>query len=987
MPRTLPTQYDPLTQESSAPMPAEVLEAFGGLTATEWARLPVRSQLRLPPSTVHMVSQTLTHLSHLAHDPRQPPGGRALFWVMFLTAPRWLWSEPPKAVDTALPAHSRPRHIRERCQWVHDHRWQDILRAAEGPPVRTVPTSGPAATTPGLLTTDSCKRLLSAAKAGRMTSAWKQLWSYGLAPACPATVEKIQAKWLADGPPVDATFLPASPAQMADLLQDTVLNDSVRQLHTGSTLDVFGWTHEVVHQLWVTPGCRACTKELLTLYGTAECGTLVADMLNLSKVLPLNKDQHATQVRPLAVPTVLRKIYAKATVLRWKRAFALAAGPHQYGCMRSNGAAVCAREARCAAESRGDHTCFARTDITNAFNCIDRSHVLRSLALADPTIASCHLAWLRRPTWGLIADGSGQLVAIRASTGIPQGDPLSSIAFAVSLAPALAELTRTSEARPLAFADDVVLIAQTHTIQDALQQWRRLLLPLGLALNASKLAVWSLHHADTVRAQLLPAWPNVAVTQHGFTLCGLPVDHLDPLAADMPVAWGTQTYLDSFLEARRLDLTRRLTCLTSFIQTMGPNCGALHAATHILRINLLPRYVHLFRFLSLHVTLPWARLIDADIRGWVAHHFHCQLDSPALHAILSVPVAHAGLGLSVMHYEAPLHCLFDHLAITAAEASPATAREQAASELAAAEILRLSGLDVWECARHLLPHRRPAHVRQEFLERLRLRMLETNPFLTPPTLLPAAVKSGVTTRFQCRVLMSWFTASGPHLLPDAAFRYAFLQHCRLPLFRPDARCSYVIQTHGTVCNQLLGTYGAHLPACRFGPRQRRHNQLRDAWAGLARQAGWTVAVEQMLATGPDTHRQADLLLTSPSGLVYALDLVFSGPLADDSAPTAHLHRTAMGKAARYLTTPAGTLPGGIMLWPVAYSATRPWLESHGVLLLHRLLTDVAARTLTVGSPGWGPHFAGLTCRLTAHLSTRLALENWRIFSSCAGWGA
>ena len=95
----------------------------------------------------------------------------------------------------------------------------------------------------------------------------------------------------------------------------------------------------------------------------------------------------------------------------------------------------------------------------------------------------------------------------------------------------------------------------------------------------------------------------------------------------------------------------------------------------------------------------------------------------------------------------------------------------------------------------------------------------------------------------------------------------------------------------------------------------------------------------------------------------------------------------MGKAARYLTTPAGTLPGGIMLWPVAYSATRPWLESHGVLLLHRLLTDVAARTLTVGSPGWGPHFASLTCRLTAHLSTRLALENWRIFSSCAGWAA
>ena len=219
-------------------------------------------------------------------------------------------------------------------------------------------------------------------------------------------------------------------------------------------------------------------------------------------------------------------------------------------------------------------------------------------------------------------------------------------------------------------------------------------------------------------------------------------------------------------------------------------------------------------------------------------------------------------------------------------------------------------------------------------------------------------------------------------------RFAFLQHCRLPLFRPDARCSYVIQAHGTVCNQLLGTYGSHLPTCGFGPRQRRHNQMRDAWAALARQAGWTVALEQLLATGPDTQRQADLLLTSPSGLVYALDLVFSGPLADDSAPhcapASHCH----GQGCSISDHPCGDSPwwhhalaGGLLCHaPLVRISWR--LE-----LLHRLLTDVASRTLNVGSPGWGPHFAALTCRLTAHLSTRLALEIWRIFTSCAGWAA
>ena len=169
--------------------------------------------------------------------------------------------------------------------------------------------------------------------------------------------------------------------------------------------------------------------------------------------------------------------------------------------------------------------------------------------------------------------------------------------------------------------------------------------------------------------------------------------------------------------------------------------GALHSALHVLRINLLPRYIHLFRFLSLHLTLPWARLIDTGIRNWLAS----QLDSPASHAILAAPVAHAGLGLTTLQYEAPLHCLFGHLALTAGGACPATAREQASCDLAVAEIMRLSGLYVWECTRHLLPHRRAGQ--QEFLLRIQRRMLEANPFPTPPELHPGNCQVGCLVPF------------------------------------------------------------------------------------------------------------------------------------------------------------------------------------------------------------------------------------------------
>ena len=147
------------------------------------------------------------------------------------------------------------------------------------------------------------------------------------------------------------------------------------------------------------------------------------------------------------------------------------------------------------------------------------------------------------------------------------------------------------------------------------------------------------------------------------------------------------------------------------------------------------------------------------------------------------------------------------------------------------------------------------------------------------------------------------------------------------------------------------------------------------------------ALEQLVATGPDTSRQADLVLTSPEGLQYALDLVFTGPLPDNVAPGPHLHRIAMGRAARYLTTPAATLPSGVQLWPIAYSATRPWLESHGVLMLHRLLTALAARSHGPGAPAWGPHFAALTAKSAADLACCLAVENWHCYTGCAAWAA
>ena len=143
---------------------------------------------------------------------------------------------------------------------------------------------------------------------------------------------------------------------------------------------------------------------------------------------------------------------------------------------------------------------------------------------------------------------------------------------------------------------------------------------------------------------------------------------------------------------------------------------------------------------------------------------------------------------------------------------------------------------------------------------------------------------------RCRVSCCCLRAgSTRHLiLLGPRFRHSFAAHCRIPLCAPDTRCQYCTQTQGLPCHALLGTRGHRIHAVEFGPRQRRHDAMRDCWATLLKRARWTVASEQLLHIGPHQTKRADLLVTTTGGTAFALDLTFSAPLVDDGPPGDHM---------------------------------------------------------------------------------------------------
>ena len=739
----------------------------------------------------------------------------------------------------------------------------------------------------------------------------------------------------------------------------------------------------MVKALWECPAFQCTLSSLLSLYLTDSVGTLGTDLLNMSTVTPLRKSHDAPGVRPVAIPTVLRKLVAKAAVAHWREPLRKQASVHQYSALTPDGAAKCAKHARTLL-TQAPGTVLIRTDVKNAFNSHDRGAVTQALHQVDPALASLQLPWLKRSSQALLRDETGNNHCIATNLGLPQGDPLSSLAFTAVLGPLLVRLREESPAEPVAFADDIMLIVNKAAAADSLALWARLLDTVGLSMSQDKLLIWDPAPDPLFQRSIGETFLAARVTHEGLTVCGLPLEHHGRHEDPYYLALGEARYVAEFLGQALVDFRRRLTVLTAFLGAASPQSPAAHAAFHILRTNLAPRYVHIFRFLPLRLTLPFARQLDTELRTWVEAALDLRLGTPQCHSILTTPPKWGGLGITTFEVDALPHCCSGHIALPDAREPTSNATEADSILMPQEELHRLLRKDPLGCVSHLLPHRRARALRQETLQALAVAVVDLCPWLQIPPITAEASRQGITAAFAYRVAMSWWTAQGPFLLPQACLRHRIGVHCLAALLPPGRQCQYIQRIHGTPCCALLGPQGHRIFSCGQGTRQHKHDKMRDAWSDLLRQAGWHPNPEQVVRTGPDTTHRADIVATSPGGHAYALDLHFTAPLSDRDPPGDHLQRAAMAKAARYHTCPGGSLPGGTLCYPVVYAATRPFLHDRGLTLLFWIMRDLAAKTESASTARWGYHLAAVTSSATAALGHAYAIASWRHFLACSG---
>ena len=394
-----------------------------------------------------------------------------------------------------------------------------------------------------------------------------------------------------------------------------------------------------------------------------------------------------------------------------------------------------------------------RTDIANVFNQADRQATLDSLATAHPLLQASQFAWLRHPTQAVLTAPKGGRRIMTTDVGIPQGDPLSSLAFSLLLAKLLATLN-TPESAAVAYADDTVLIAAPAHMTAALRLWEERLHPVGLTLNRDKFELWSPDGLD-LPTDLTTDYPHVKVTSRGFRVCGLPLDKADALDPLPDTPCGDDTYTQALLQEAREALQQRMRVLAAFLVHHGLQTEALHVALHVLRVNLSGRLAHLYRFCPWTLLRPWTATLADDLHDWLRIIVGLPFQGPHPLLALHSPLAQGGLGIPHPQQEAALHHLqamwplIDELSPAEQERSPSCL-----SALDALELLnRLADQDLRATSAATSARHRGAKIRTLFYERMGLQLRTVCPWLQPPGL-PKLPETDITWRWQMKIQMS-----------------------------------------------------------------------------------------------------------------------------------------------------------------------------------------------------------------------------------------
>ena len=264
-----------------------------------------------------------------------------------------------------------------------------------------------------------------------------------------------------------------------------------------------------------------------------------------------------------------------------------------------------------------------KTDIRNAFNSVQRAHLLPEVKKAFPDIY--HHAHQMYSGFGPLVFNDGQDTHLLTSQeGVHQGDPLGPALFSVALHPFILGLQQNHPTiQVLAYLDDIFLVGPLEGVLSGLDDMKSDLQQIGLTVAIEKCEMFC--NGQITSSELVQSF---RVVTSGIHILGSPIGHSDYIKkSSLEIARSGQ------------DLCNELVSLED------PQSGMLLLRhCHVSRMNLVARTV----FPSLLNPAPC--LHDQLTRCTFQRLVSCYDITDSQWAQATLPIRNGGFGMTAIQY-------------------------------------------------------------------------------------------------------------------------------------------------------------------------------------------------------------------------------------------------------------------------------------------------------------------------------------------------
>ena len=346
----------------------------------------------------------------------------------------------------------------------------------------------------------------------------------------------------------DANALPGLPADAPRTVITTKqVASTVRRLATGASPGPSGWTADLLLPLLEDDVCLRGLTRLINDIVNGNFDQRGQDFLTASWLIGIPKPGRKG-VRPIAMGEVFYKIAATITVANCKLAIGEYLAPVQLGVGTPDGNTIAYLmiQSLLAPEGGPAESGFA-IDMTNAFNCVDRKHMLESFFQRPelrPAWRLIHFSYSKHARLFLRGSAGALSAQIMSSQGVRQGDPLGSLAFAVALQPILLGTLSKFPIKIVAVHDDTTFAGSPESVVDAALHFQAEARKINLDFGIGKCRLLAFHNEQITATlqQKLCSFDHYGIIQierNCHTLLGVPLgtggvkEAIDGIITDM----------------------------------------------------------------------------------------------------------------------------------------------------------------------------------------------------------------------------------------------------------------------------------------------------------------------------------------------------------------------------------------------------------------------------------------------------------------------